>query len=93
MQPTLVSLPGEFHGQKSLEGYMGRKESDTTERLSLSLFFSLLKETLYLSFLICAPIFETDTGAHDRVSTYCPGIHSSQWLLSADEVYNKFSRR
>ena len=33
-QPTSVSLPGEFHGQRSLEGYSprGRKESTTTER-------------------------------------------------------------
>ena len=32
-QPTLVYLPGEFHGQRSLAGYSpwGRKESDTTE--------------------------------------------------------------
>ena len=32
-------LPGESHGQRSLTGYSpwGRKESDTTERLSLSL--------------------------------------------------------
>ena len=32
-------LAGEFHGQKSLEGYSpwGRKESDMTERLSLHL--------------------------------------------------------
>ena len=31
---TLVFLPGEFHGQTSLEGYStwGRKESDTTEQ-------------------------------------------------------------
>ena len=31
--PTLVFLPGEFHGQRRLEGYnpWGRKESDTTE--------------------------------------------------------------
>ena len=31
--PTSVSLPGEAHGQRSLEGYSprGRKESDTTE--------------------------------------------------------------
>ena len=35
MQPTLVLLPGESHGGRSLEGYSprGRKESDTTERL------------------------------------------------------------
>ena len=32
-QPTLVFLPGEFCGQRSLAGYSpwGRKESDTTE--------------------------------------------------------------
>ena len=37
-QPTLVLLPGKFHGQKSLVGYSpgGHKESDTTERLSMS---------------------------------------------------------
>ena len=32
-QPTPVFLPGESHGQRSLEGYspQGRTESDTTE--------------------------------------------------------------
>ena len=36
---TLVFLPGEFHGQRSLVGYSpwGRKESDTTEQLTRSL--------------------------------------------------------
>ena len=35
-QPTLVFLLGEFHGQRSLEGYnpWGHKESDTTEWLT-----------------------------------------------------------
>ena len=39
-QPTLVFLPGEFHGQRSLVGYSPRdhKESDTTERLSLLVY-------------------------------------------------------
>ena len=34
---TLVFLPGEFHGQRSLAGYSpwGHKESDMTERLIL----------------------------------------------------------
>ena len=34
-----VELPREFQGRRSLEGYSpwGRKESDTTESLSLSL--------------------------------------------------------
>ena len=37
-QPTPVFVPGEFHGQRSLAGYSpwGRKESDTTEQLTLS---------------------------------------------------------
>ena len=37
-------LPGEFHGQKSLAGYsiLGRKESDTTERQTFSLFITAL---------------------------------------------------
>ena len=32
-QPTLIFLPGESHGQRSLAGYspQGRKESDMTE--------------------------------------------------------------
>ena len=36
--PTSVFLPGEFHGQRSLEGYSpwGCKASDMTERLSLT---------------------------------------------------------
>ena len=35
-QSTPISLPGEFHGQRSLAGcsWWGRKESDTTERLT-----------------------------------------------------------
>ena len=36
--PTLVFLPGEFHGQRSPLGYSpwGHKESDRTEQLTLS---------------------------------------------------------
>ena len=44
-QPTAVFLPGKSHGQKGLVGYSSwsRKESDMTERLTVSLFFSLIK--------------------------------------------------
>ena len=37
--PTPVFLPGEFHGQRRLAGHnsRARKESDTTERLTLLL--------------------------------------------------------
>ena len=36
LQPTSVFLPGKFHGQRNLVGYIpwGRKESNATERLS-----------------------------------------------------------
>ena len=45
-QPTPVSLPGESQGQRSLAGCSpwGRKESDTTERLTLSLFFHVFSQ-------------------------------------------------
>ena len=38
-QPTPVFLPGEFHGQGSHVGYSpwGGKESDMTERLTLTI--------------------------------------------------------
>ena len=41
-QPTLVLLPGKFHGWRSLVGYSpwGRKESDTTEWLQFLSFYS-----------------------------------------------------
>ena len=65
-QPTLVSLPGKSHGQKSLVGCSpwGLKESDTTEQLahnthslsysivsSVSLHFSLTTRSSYFSLL------------------------------------------
>ena len=36
--PLQYSLPGEFHRQRSLDGYSpwGHKESDTTEQLTLT---------------------------------------------------------
>ena len=39
MQPTPIFLPGEFHRQRSLAGYspLDHKQSDTIERLTLSL--------------------------------------------------------
>ena len=49
--PTPAFLPGEFHGQRRLVGYSpwGRKKSDTTERLTFSLFTIAL---------FCKPIWE-----------------------------------
>ena len=51
-QPTPVLLPGKSHGQRSLAGYSpwGHKESDTIERLTLSLFtfffIAFLRDTI-----------------------------------------------
>ena len=50
-QPTPVFLPGEFHGQRSLEGYSpwGCRESDTTERLSTAHTRSHTKFSFFFS--------------------------------------------
>ena len=50
-QSTPVFLPGKSHGQGSLTGYSpwGLKESDTTEQLSLSVFFMVQLAHPYLS--------------------------------------------
>ena len=55
-QPTPVFLPGEFHEQRSLAGCgpWGRRESDTTERLTRSLF--TLKASHILSVLRAFPL-------------------------------------
>ena len=49
--PTPVFWPGEFHGQRSLEGYSSRgcKETDVSEQLSLSTFISKLKKSTILN--------------------------------------------
>ena len=50
-QPTPVFLPGEFHGQRSLVGYSpwDHKESDTAERLILSLFRCIDNGEIFLT--------------------------------------------
>ena len=53
-QPTPVFLPGEFHGQRSLMGCSpwGRKESDTTERLTLTLLLDIHLRCLFYFTLV-----------------------------------------
>ena len=59
--PTPVFLPGEFHGQRSLVGYSpwGHKESDTAERLTLSLTIPLLRVVFMSSSIVCMIFLET----------------------------------
>ena len=54
-KPTPVFLPGESHGRRSLASYSpwGRKESDTTERLTLWLVITDSVWDLYLSLSGC----------------------------------------
>ena len=49
MVTTPVFLPGEFHGQRSLESYSpeGCKESDMTEQLALYIFLKYCYMNLY----------------------------------------------
>ena len=56
-QPTLVFLPGEFHGERSLAGCSswGHKESDTTERLSLFSILGGILEIIWLLLLLLLP--------------------------------------
>ena len=51
--PTPVFLPGEFHGQKTLVGYSpwDCRESDRTERLTLSLF--IIVDVEQINFIVC----------------------------------------
>ena len=67
-QPTLVFLPGESHGQRSLVGYCPRdlKESDMTEWLSTAQHIKGL-------FSISSLIIDIPQSAH------LPGLHC-QWL-------------
>ena len=53
-QPTLVFLPGESHGQRSLVGYspLGRKESDTTEWLHYTILYYTIPLFIAILFTI-----------------------------------------
>ena len=69
--PTLVFLPGEFHGQRSLAGYSpwGRKESDTTERLSLSEYhLPLCADFLLVGWCLSTKVVFQEACAQPKVS-------------------------
>ena len=71
-QPTRVFSPGESHGQWSLVGYSpsGHKESDKTDRLTLShilayhLTFPLSRYLPKISENICPPKEDTLSSSH-----------------------------
>jgi len=66
-QPTPVFLPGELHGQRSLEGYSpcGCKQSDVSERLLLHFIVYLI---IFFR-LNCFSKRETSLGGHAEICT------------------------
>ena len=66
MATTPVFLPGESHGQRSLEGYsaQGRKEADMTERLTRSLLSSALLLSRIPSLSVSLLLSHTHTQSH-----------------------------
>ena len=70
--PTPVFWPGEFRG---LSSPWGRKESDTTERISLSLSFSIMLGRYHLfaaAVLGCVPTFQPTSVKITRRNTNSP---------------------
>ena len=81
--PTPVFLPGEFHGQRGLGGYSpwGHKESETTKRLTLLLFFFyfLLNEYQGVKWLGIRLVYVSFTMKHQTVyQTCCAILYSHQ---------------
>ena len=58
-QPTPVLLPGESHGQRSLEGYSswGRKELDTTEEMHENNLSSISFSKDHANFTVSSLLF------------------------------------
>ena len=75
--PTPVFLPGESHGQRSLVGYSpwGLKESDRTERLTLSLTLTSETGNYLMPKIHCSSHTKKtrDTSGFSRVNTESQG--------------------
>ena len=87
-QPTRVFLSGEFHGQRSLEGYSpwGRRESDIAERLTLSLSFTLSCLIVVVQLLSCIRLFTTPQTAAHQASLSTTKPRSLLKLMSFESV-------
>ena len=89
-QSTLVFLPGESHGQKSLAGYSlwGCKESDTTEELHYYYYSGYLLEPLvsqggiFVASCVCIN-WDTELISHGAIDFwFCPGLSNKEWDAS-----------
>ena len=92
-QSTLVFLPGEFHGQRSLAGYRpwGSTELDTTEWLTLSLSKCHQIRTLHRRAKL-TDLEGLTVGMFPPVSIPGnPRWHELHWILPGDSVSSSFS--
>ena len=93
-QPTLVLLPGKFHGLRSLVGYSpwGHKESDTTEWLHFT-FKNAWRKKISSSFqaLFLSNKFSGSASRHWQTLPSCcfppPGLGSESGLPSWDQCH------
>ena len=83
-----VFLSGEFHGQRSLEGYSpwDRRELDITERLTLSLSFALSCLIVVVRFLSRVWLFPTLWTAAHQASLSITISQSFLKLMSIESV-------
>ena len=83
-----VFLSGEFHGQRSLEGYSpwDRRELDTTERLTLSLSCTLSCLIVVVQLLSCVWLFPTLWTAAHQASLSITISRSLLKLMSIESV-------
>ena len=82
-QPTLVFLPGEFHGQRSLVGNSpwGRRESDTTEQL-----WSTQHSTVYRVSSLCKYLIHTANQSVGLLLGHCKGSWVWQKVSPLPEI-------
>ena len=80
LKPTPVFLPGEFHGQRNLEGYSpwGYKELDTTEWLTLFHIFCIQFLYQIWAFLSYSPSLLSSYFPNSVLKISCP---NSQFLV------------
>ena len=86
--PTPVFLPGEFHGQRSLVGYSpwSRKELDTTEQLTLSLFIRIHIQFSSVQSLSRVRLFATSWTAACQAALSITNSRNLPKLMSIESV-------
>ena len=93
--PTPIFLPGESHGQRSLAGYSpwGRKESDMTERLTLTqaaiiagnLYCACRHDDFHIkSYLFCC--ISTVTCRHRRSMVAFVHLQPFNWSCKSETI-------